>query len=135
MRWFFPLTIVPVLVIVESLAVAEPAAQKNDPAVHLNTVGYLPDSRKIGTAATKIEDFVVRDLKTVKQVMKGTTSQAQAGSAGQPIYQLDFSAVNREGTYRIEFGERGSSEFRVAKDVYNWPFYCVMRAMYLSRCG
>jgi endoglucanase len=135
MRWFFLLTIVPVLVIVESLAVAEPAAQINDPAVHLNTVGYLPDSRKLGTAATKIEDFVVRDLKTGKQVMQGTASQVEANPAGQPLYQLDFSAVNREGTYRIEFGERGFSEFRVAKDVYNWPFYCVMRAMYLSRCG
>src|SRR5258705_13415181 len=105
MRWFFILTIVPVLVVVDSLAVAEPAAQINDPAVHLNTVGYLPESRKLGTAATKIEDFVVRDLKTGRQMTHGTASQVEANSTGQPLYQLDFSVVDREGTYRIEFGE------------------------------
>ena len=135
MRRSFIHTIAPVLLMVVSLALAEPTPQINNPAVHLNTVGYLPESRKLGTAATKIEDFAVRDLKTGKQVMQGTASQLEAGSAGQPLYEIDFSAVNREGTYRIEFGERGSSEFHVAKDVYNWPFYCVMRAMYLWRCG
>jgi endoglucanase len=135
MRWLFLHTLVPVLVMFDSLALAEPTPQVNDPAVHLNTVGYLPESRKLGTAAVKIENFVVRDLKTGRQVMQGTASQTEVRSAGKPLYEADFSAVTREGTYRIEFGERGSSEFHVAKDVYNWPFYCVMRAMYLSRCG
>src|SRR4051812_36619265 len=134
MRWFFTLTIVPVLLVVDSLAIANPPVPRDDSAVHLNSVGYLPESPKFGTATTS-EEFVVRDFKTGKQIMRGSASQIVANSAGQSLYQFDFSAINREGTYRIDCGDRGSSEFHVAKDVYNWPFYCVVRAMYLSRCG
>jgi endoglucanase len=44
--------------------------------------------------------------------------------------------LDQEGNYRLEIADGGDSyAFRVAKDVYNWPFYCSLRAMYLWRCG
>lgn len=102
---------------------------------HLNSVGYLPDSRKLGTVATTVDKFLIRDIQTGRQVMDGRTTKVQPTSASQPIYKIDISAVEREGEYLIEFDDGGTSEFRVASDVYNWPFYCVTRGMYLWRCG
>jgi endoglucanase len=131
MRWL----LIPTLIAVASSVLAEHTQPIDNSTVQLNTVGYLPHSRKLGTAAAKADTFLVRDIRTGRQVMDGSTTKVPSTSASQPVHRIDFSAVNREGTYRIEFEGGGSSEFQVASDLYNWPFYCVTRGMYLLRCG
>lgn len=135
MRWFIAFTFVLVAAEAGAFALAEDTSQKDAFIVHQNTVGYRPESRKIGTVAAKTEQFVVRDAQSGTQVIEGAATKVESSSTGQPLYTIDFSAVRRDGTYRIELEGGGSSEFRVGADIYNWPFYCVTRGMYLWRCG
>src|SRR4029079_14375745 len=118
-------------------SVAVEASRPAGAAVRLNSIGYLPESAKIATVDGDGKEFVVRDLKTDAEVMEGPTFRAESDSSKAPNLFADFSALKREGTYEIKV--RGSSEssapFFVGKDTYNWPFYCVFRAMYLWRCG
>src|SRR6185369_12839518 len=61
----------------------------------------------------------------------------ESGSSKEQTLYADFSALKREGAYEIKIrgSSKASAPFFVGKDVYNWPFYCVFRAMYLWRCG
>jgi endoglucanase len=134
MRWLLNFNFVILAVVAGSLARAEPTPG-TDNLVQLNTVGYRPELRKLGTATAKAEKFVVRDIQTGRPVMEGAGTKVVSSSTSQPLYRIDFSAVKHEGIYRIEFEGGSSSEFRIEAAVYNWPFYCVMRGMYLGRCG
>ena len=107
------------------------------PAIRLNTIGYRPETRKQATVLTSGEEFVVRDTRKDVEVMRGRLSPLKLVSASDgPLAIADFSAVDREGDYKIVIaGNDSSCDFRVAKDIYNWPFYGATRAMYLWRCG
>ena len=115
----------------EPPASAKPAA----PAIRLNTIGYAPDAAKLATIAGGRAGFLIRDARTSAEVFRGQLVPVETGEAAdQPLQIADFSAIDRDGDYRIEL-PNASCEFRVAKDFANWPFYCSLRAMYLWRCG
>ena len=114
------------------------AADPAVPAVRLDSIGYLPEANKRATVAAEgIESFAVRDAVTGAEVFRGRAEliigQADGRGAG---FVVDFSALRQPGTYQLVIpGGETSATFVVADDVYNWPFYCVMRGMYLWRCG
>src|SRR3954471_1250416 len=118
-------------------SVAVEISRSQIPAVRLNSVGYLPESAKFATVEGDGKEFVVRDIKTDAEVMDGPLLRIESGLSKEPALFADFTALKREGAYEIKIrGSSGSSAaFFVRKDVYNWPFYCVFRAMYLWRCG
>jgi hypothetical protein len=104
--------------------------------IRLNTIGYLPGAVKRATVAAEGgTGFVIRDMATGQRVFAGRLVKFQTGDE-QQLAIADFSALDREGTYQIEVAGAGPPrEFRVANDIYNWPLYCCLRAMYLWRCG
>jgi endoglucanase len=104
--------------------------------VGINTVGYRPKSVKRAIASGG-EVFVVRDAQTGAEVYRGQLTESNSNDAGnRQLFIADFSDLSREGAYQIEVpGVGKSATFRVADDVFNWPFYCVARAIYLWRCG
>jgi endoglucanase len=116
-------------------ACAEQPQQIEDSSVQLNAVGYQPRAPKLANSPQEIDGFLIRDVKTNHEVLRGKASRIAYSSATQPLYEIDFSAISAAGTYRIEIPNQRSVEFRVATDVCNWPFYCATRALYLSRCG
>jgi endoglucanase len=118
-------------------SVAVETARSHAAAVQLNSVGYLPESAKFATVDGDGREFVVRDIKTDAEVMEGPLLRNESGSSKDSSLFADFSALKREGAYEIKIRGRSESsvQFLVGKDVYNWPFYCVFRAMYLWRCG
>jgi endoglucanase len=115
----------------------EPSPAANSAShIGLNTVGYLPQASKCATIVGSSGEAVVRDAKTGSEVLRIKLRQAGESSSGAPPMLADFSALHREGTYRLSVpGVADSAEFRIARDVYNWPLYCTVRAMYLWRCG
>src|SRR5262245_23777032 len=113
----------------------ERALNANASIAGFNTVGYQPESRKLATISQDADRFIVRDTQTGKVVVDGRASRINGSSTSQSLYEIDFSNLRAEGMYRIELDGRQLPEFRVAKDIYNWPFYCVSRGMYLWRCG
>jgi len=117
---------------------AKEAARKPDAAaaIRLNTVGYRPHSVKRATIAARGDEFIIRDSQSGSEVLRGNLSSIVADGADAELRIADFSKLNREGTYRIEVpGADAAAGLRIDKDVYNWPFYTAMRAMYLWRCG
>jgi endoglucanase len=106
-------------------------------AVRLNSVGYLPDSKKLATVVGDAKGFVVREIETGAEVIDGPLLPIEGSGKDSPDLLADFSAVKREGVYELKIrgGAESSTKFLVREHVYSWPFYCVFRAMYLSRCG
>jgi endoglucanase len=117
----------------ESPATGESA----EAAIRLNTIGYAPDASKVATIAGGGDEFLIRDAKTGAEQLRGRVVAMEPGDAAERTLRFaDFSALDREGDYRIEIlGRDASANFRIAHDIYNWPFYCAARAMYLWRCG
>ena len=119
------------------VSIAAERSSPHTPAVGLNSIGYMPESEKIATVDSNAKEFVVRDIKTDAEVVAGPLLRIESSPKHSLRLAADFSAVKRDGVYEIEL--RGDTEtsvrFVVGKDVYNWPFYCVFRAMYLWRCG
>jgi endoglucanase len=104
--------------------------------LRLNTVGYRPQSGKLATIETRAEDFIIRDVSNGRDFFRGKLLPVAANGGNAALRTADFSGLDRPGVYRIEVpDDNASAEFRVANDIYNWPFYCSMRAMYLWRCG
>lgn len=110
----------------------EPSAK-----VRLNSVGYLPTSRKVASIASECLTFSVNrasdDTVVFQQQVTGPRENADTE---EQLYFADFTALSTPGEYYLDVPYVGrSSEFRIAKDLYQMPFHLVTRAMYLWRCG
>ncbi len=107
--------------------------------IRLNSVGYLVNADKVAVLAVGREGatFLVRDVATGREVHRGQLSAiAKSGDTNEALYSADFSAIRAPGHYQLQLLDGPSSPtFEISNDVYNWPFCCLMRAMYLCRCG
>ena len=55
---------------------------------------------------------------------------------GEDVYEMDFSAFQKEGTYCIQIPGLGRSwPFKVTSDGYGAAFYTMMKGLYTQRCG
>jgi endoglucanase len=115
------------------------ASERNDTstkAIRLNTVGYLPQAPKLAAVAANRKLFLIRDVSSGREVLRGELSPLDDKTDEPILLSADFSAVRDNGTYRLIVpGVAESAEFSIGSDIYNWPFYCTVRAMYLWRCG
>jgi endoglucanase len=135
---FAAIVVSPELMAVEQTASTEKESLVAAP-VRLNSIGYLVNANKVAVFAIGREGdtFLVRDVATGREVHRGQLS-ALAKSDDTPaiLNSADFSAVQAPGRYQLQLLDGPSSPtFEISNDVYNWPFYCAMRAMYLCRCG
>lgn len=107
------------------------------PLIRLNTIGYLPDSPKRASVAGKFSRFAVVRVRDGKKVYEGEAAETiTSADTDEQITIADFSALKTPGEYRLEIPDIGfSPPFRIGTDVYDFPFYTVMRGMYLWRCG
>jgi endoglucanase len=105
-------------------------------AVHLNTVGFLPDRAKVA---------VVLGAATSFSLMRQDGSEALAGSATGPVHDadtgldlwlLDFSACTEPGEYYLVVPNVGRSvSFRIDANVYADVTRTLMLGLYGQRCG
>ncbi len=118
---------------------APTAAEAPAARIRLNTIGYLPDAPKVATIVGPAKEFVVLSADSGDEVLRGSLRVPEPRPDvldDQSLVLADFSALEREGIYRLVIpGLAESPEFRVAPDVFSWPFYCITRGMYLMRCG
>jgi endoglucanase len=130
-----------IIVLAASICEAQPPTipEKAAAAIRLNTIGYLPGAKKVATVYGPESEFFIRDADSGSEVLRGSMKAPEPRPDAlddQNLMLADFSAVEREGVYRLVIpGMDESPEFRVATSAFNWPFYCTARAMYLMRCG
>lgn len=103
--------------------------------IYLNQVGYLCHAKKVATA-TKAGIYQVLDacsgqvLCEVEAVAKGFDE-----AAGEETFEVDFSAVTKEGKYYLAGADEKSHSFEVAVQPYRVLHKDLMKALYFQRCG
>ena len=112
------------------------AAEDSTP-IRLNTVGYLPVSRKQATIAAPCTSFTMIRLPDGLQILSGKVAGPVLNpDTREQLYTADFSACSQPGDYQLDVpGVGRSAPFRIAADLYREPFSTVMLGMYLWRCG
>ena len=132
--------------------------------VHVNALGYQADSVvKFGylyhwmgdLGPLDLAGFEGADFQIVSEVdgsiaftgkvafRKAATNQESAAAEtpaqnflGAPVYQCDFSPLNREGLYRLVVPRLGCSwPFRISADAYRQAFHEAMRGLFQQRSG
>jgi endoglucanase len=107
------------------------------PKIRLNTLGYLPNHEKKATIAAECSEFIVVRAKDGTEALKGNvTGPVLNKDTNEQLYTADFSALKEPGEYILDVpGVGKSAPFHISADLYNQPFYTVMRGFYLWRCG
>lgn len=105
--------------------------------IRLNTIGYLPAREKKASIAAACTNFSVVRLKNGESVFKGSVSGSITNSdTREELWIADFSSVREAGEYQLDVpGVGRSAPFSISAELYRGPFYTVVRAMYLWRCG
>jgi endoglucanase len=111
---------------------------KNVPAIKVNTVGYEAGWRKLAIFNVEPKQAVVKDAKTGaavlaigadKVVAKGTDAASQ-----DPVWQVDFSALNKPGKYRISGAGADSDPFTIGSGLYAPAVVAGLKSFYFQRC-
>jgi hypothetical protein len=108
--------------------VIEPSCVKDfvrDPTIHINQVGYHPAVRKVALIELDSHD---RDLKMASLIRFSEEGSEETSLTGTPVhwgnyknyayYEFDFTNTKKEGVYKVKYGERLSSPFRIAHNIY-----------------
>jgi endoglucanase len=105
--------------------------------IHLNSLGYLPQSAKKASITGDSKSFVIKRTTDQSVVFKGEVSKPVfQKDVDQNVQMADFSSFSKNGKYYLETAEGAkSAEFEISPTVYNQAFYTSMRAFYLWRCG
>jgi len=106
-------------------------------SVHLNSLGYLPQSSKKASVIGDAKSFVIKQVSGQKVVFKGNLSvPVFQKDVNQTVSEADFSSLTKNGKYYLELTDGTKSiDFEISNKVYNRPFYTSMRGFYLWRCG
>jgi len=106
-------------------------------AIRLNTIGFLPEEPKQASVAAACTNFtVVRQSDGQAVFSNSVAGPRHNADTEEELYTADFSAWHEAGVFQLDVpGVGRSAPFRIGGDIYNEPFYTVMRGMYLWRCG
>jgi len=99
---------------------------KYKPVVHVSQIGYHPKQAKVAILELDATDG---DIKRVAVKRVGETGGAEEVLAGNPqpwngkflrykYLTFDFSALDRDGMYFLEYGESRSAPFKIGEDVF-----------------
>jgi endoglucanase len=114
------------------------AAAAQDAAVHINQLGYLPQSAKWAVVpegkATRLQ---VVKAGSSEEVLSVPLSKAAVWEPAQQRVSLaDFSALRTPGDYEIRLeGTPGLSRFSIAANAYEAVSAAAIKAFYFNRAG
>jgi len=107
--------------------------------IRINQIGYLPDDIKIAVIISTNDipsDFSLCDAGTGKAVLSGKGKIANAAYWGlTSAYRLDFTAINKEGTYYVEAAGVRSPQFVISVHAYDGSADFLLNYMRRQRCG
>jgi len=106
----------------------------------VNQLGYLPGASKIALLSSNKKEtsgkWQLQNTDTGKIIESGKISSAVLDKKTQ-IYthKINFSGLDKPGTYRLKFNKTRSVEFPIAKAPYDKLLVSLLRSYYLQRCG
>ena len=116
------------------------------PEIIVNQLGYLPQWQKtaffrqstaFNSEKIKANDSAeLIDSQTSEAIDTLPLSQGKIDPVVQDkVYPIDFSRVNKPGTYFLKLGKFESTPFSIGTDIYQQPLITLLRSYYLQRCG
>lgn len=115
--------------------------------IRLNQLGFLPDRNKVAYLGQYMGDagpmpFEASEFHLIdaagKKVFTGKPARREANEqlVGQQVWEMDFTALNTPGTYRVQVPGVGVSyDFVIGANALNPMFVTYMRGHYHQRCG
>ncbi len=115
------------------------------PGIVVNQVGYLPQWQKIAffRSNTKVNEKLELPKK-VKLIDRDTEQEVADlpikpatidGNSADRVSRIDFSQIDRPGTYYLSNGKYKSVTFTIGTDIYQAPLVELLRSYHLLRCG
>ncbi len=109
----------------------------NVPAIKVDTVGYPAGWRKLAVFNVAPEGAVVKDAEgRVAYTFRAADVKDRGLDAASrdPVWQADFSTLDKPGRYTIEVGSSRSDPFLIGKATYAKALAAGMKFFYLQRC-
>lgn len=107
--------------------------------IRINQMGYLPDDIKIAVLISLDEasaEFQVCDAITDRVVFKSSGVKANPSKwAMRSAFRLNFSTIEKEGSYYIVSNGEKSPVFRIGADIYDGVADYLLFYMRQQRCG
>ena len=89
---------------------------KNVPAIKVNTVGYEVGWKKIAIFNVEPKNAVLKDAQPARSVLaiepKQVTAKGTDAASQDPVWQVDFSAFDKPGQYKLASGRRRERRVR-----------------------
>jgi endoglucanase len=125
------------VILLDSTLVKQSDQTQDAPAILLNQIGYRPSGEKVAFFRDNAlgQSFEVAD-ESGNSVYTGKLSEPKTDPAsGDTVSFGDFSALTKEGTYRLRVNGQESAPFVIGENVYGSCFRDVVRFFYYQRCG
>ncbi len=114
----------------------ESGAVKTNPfRIFVNQAGYRPNSKKTAVMNFPCESFRIIDRNGTCRYEGKAVRFGDDKNSGDTVYEADFSAFSKKGTYRVVAVDETSAEFQIAENVYDEVFHDIVKAFYYLRCG
>ena len=111
---------------------------KNVPAIKVNTVGYELGWKKIAIFNVEPKDAILKDAASGKPVLsiepKQVIAKGKDAASQDPVWQVDFSAFDKPGKYKLASGSTESDVFAIGKNLYRTAVVAGLKSFYFQRC-
>ena len=111
---------------------------KNVPAIKVNTVGYEVGWKKIAIFNVEPKQAILKDAASGKTVLaieaKQVTAKGTDAASQDPVWQVDFSAFDKPGNYKLASGGAESDVFEIGKNLYRTAVVAGLKSFYFQRC-
>ncbi len=105
-------------------------------AIHVNQVGYLPNSVKRAIVTEGGHDFYLVEAKTGKIVYQGKVEVGKFDeNSGDNVNYADFSEYTTPGEYYVYVNGVYSYPFEISADIYDNVLDVLLKSYYYQRCG
>lgn len=105
-------------------------------SIRMNSVGFFPDDRKVATLVGGADTFRVVSTVDDEVVVDGTPlGPLDSPDTGERVYIADFSELDEEGTFVLEYRDERSAPFEVGLAAYDEPLVALFLGLYGQRCG
>ncbi|MBB3693321.1 glycoside hydrolase family 9 protein [Sphingomonas sp. BK580] len=128
----------PARLIVSLAASAALGAAPAPSAIHLNQLGFLPDTAKraiVADRSTQPLRWTVRDARGATVAAGETQVIGDDAASGDHVHLVDLGRVTAPGTYSLSVGGRTSRPFAVGAGLYRPLAAAALHYFYQTRAG
>ncbi|HEX9622154.1 MAG TPA: glycoside hydrolase family 9 protein [Polyangiaceae bacterium] len=111
-------------------------AEQEEASIRVNSVGFFLGDRKLATLVGDGNAFRVVSVEDERVVAEGAPfGPLESPDTAEQVYVADFTELDEEGTFVLEFGARKSAPFAVGTGTYDESLVTLLLGVHGQRCG